>query len=205
MKGRAVAAHCHGEVAIQSAIRHGVLTIEHGTWLTRELAGQMKANNCILVPTLLVLRRLLEVGAKMGASKDNLDKLTLVTQQHAQAMKLAIECDVKIAMGTDIFSSAGPDSAVPWGSHAKELEYLVAAGMTPIKALHAATGMGPLTLGTGRRVPRSGMLMVGCDADILALRECPLPDVRVLQLPANILGVFKDGLLMVDRTTKVSI
>lgn len=60
MKGRAVAAHCHGEAGIRAALEAGALTVEHATYLTEDLCDLMVAKGALLVPTLYVVRRLLE-------------------------------------------------------------------------------------------------------------------------------------------------
>ena len=95
-----------------------------------------------------------------------------------------------IAAGTDIGPSA-PGHPAGWGRNARELELLVAAGMTPLEAIEAATATGPLTLGP--QAPRSGQLREGYDADVLAVSVDPVADIAALQDPASIVGVWQGG------------
>ncbi|MHA2248776.1 MAG: amidohydrolase family protein [Candidatus Kariarchaeaceae archaeon] len=195
-KDRIVAAHVHGAAGIAAALRTGVKTIEHGTWLDEELCDLMIEKEAILVPTIFIQKRLHEKGTEFGASDAVMEKIAEVVVRHQETMKMAYERGVKIAMGTDIYSS-GPDSLVPWGMNSKELEYYVDVGMSSKEALITATSMGPKTLGP--RAPKSGELKEGYDADILLLSENPFDDIKILQDQKNIAGVFKGGKLEVNR------
>eukprot|EP01094_Clydonella_sp_ATCC50884_P011441 TRINITY_DN2121_c0_g1_i1.p1 TRINITY_DN2121_c0_g1~~TRINITY_DN2121_c0_g1_i1.p1 ORF type:complete len:441 (+),score=125.60 TRINITY_DN2121_c0_g1_i1:76-1398(+) len=195
-KDRCVAAHCHGVAGIRSSIECGVRTIEHGTYLTRELCEQMKAKDMILVPTFFIQRRLFKLGSKAGMAPESVEKMNEVVRHHSNAMREAYKCGVTFALGTDILS-CGEQSAVPWGMHAHELKYMVEIGMSPMEAIQAGTANGPLTL--GMRAPKSGKIVAGYDADILLLGVSPLPDVSVLEDRSNILAVIKDGTVLVDR------
>ncbi|MHA2170363.1 MAG: amidohydrolase family protein [Candidatus Kariarchaeaceae archaeon] len=194
-KERIVAAHVHGAAGIAAALRTGVKTIEHGTWLDEDLCNQMIENDAILVPTIFIQKRLHEKGREFGASEAVMEKIAVVVKRHQETMKLAFKKGVSIAMGTDIYSS-GPDSLVPWGMNAKELEYYVDIGMSNKEALVTATSMGPKTLGP--RAPKSGVLKEGFDADVLLLQKNPLDDITILQDKENIAGVFKSGKLEVN-------
>ena len=185
-----VAAHAHGDVGIQAAIKGGCHTIEHGTYLTEELADQMIENDVLLVSTRYVAEKFSESlndpgvpeHVRSGGAK------TIVAQE--KALKLAIRKGVKIAMGTDIFFS-GPGNIAVQGENALELQYLVKFGMTPMDAIVSATSTGPLTLGA--RAPKSGQITVGFDADLLLLRSNPVKDISSLADRTNIINVIKNG------------
>jgi imidazolonepropionase-like amidohydrolase len=186
----AVAAHCHGAPGIRAALEAGVTTIEHGTYLNEELADLMIETDTILVPTRYVIEKLMVGAEKMGVPEYSMNKLRNMYDQHFEAMKIAISKGVKIAVGTDMFTS-GPDGIFRFGDNALELKYLVKAGMTPMDAIVAATCYGALTVGI--KAQTSGLLQTGFDADLLTLSMNPLDDIDVLTRRENITHVIKQG------------
>jgi imidazolonepropionase-like amidohydrolase len=185
---RVVAAHCHGKPGIMAALRAGVRTIEHGTYLDDECCDAMRESGAILVPTRTIVEDIL-------ANKDDVPdyavvKLDAIADIHAQAVTRAYEHGVTIAMGTDI-GLTGPDRPNAWGQNGAEPGYLVKLGMTPLEAIEATTATGPLTLGP--QAPRSGQLAEGYDADVITLDADPLADIGVLADPDRITGVWTHG------------
>jgi imidazolonepropionase-like amidohydrolase len=185
---RAVAAHCHGKPGIMAALRAGVTTIEHGTYLDEESCDAMAETGAILVPTRSIIEDILthldQVPDYAAA------KLTAIAEIHADAMRLAIERGVTVAMGTDI-GLTGTDLPNSWGTNGSELVHLVALGMTPLQAIEAATATAPATLGP--QAPRSGVLAAGYDADLITLDGDPLADISILASPERITGVWTGG------------
>ncbi len=190
---RIVAAHCHGKPGIMAALRAGCKTIEHGTYLDEESVDEMKKRNAILVPTRFIVEQLVEFGASQGMPDYAFRKITALADQHKNAVALAVEKGVTIALGTDIFTSGDQ-----WGSNARELRYMVQAGMEPLAAIETATANGPLTLGP--RAPITGRLQEGYEADVIAVSESPIDNIDVLAEPKNVTHVWKDGLLVKDQT-----
>jgi len=184
---RVVAAHCHGKPGIMAALQAGVHTIEHGTYLDEEACQAMRETGAILVPTRTIIQEIQDSGAAPPFAQR---KLAAVADRHAQAIALAHERGVTIAMGTDI-SISGTGLANSWGRNGRELPLLVQAGLTPLEAIQAATANGPLTLGP--QAPRSGQLAEGYDADLITLDGDPLADITILADPAHIAGVWKAG------------
>jgi imidazolonepropionase-like amidohydrolase len=185
---RVVAAHCHGKPGIMAAIEAGVRTIEHGSYLDEEACDGMRENGMILVPTRSIVEDIL-------ANLDDVPpyaaaKLTALAARHAEAVQMAIERGVTVAMGTDI-GLTGMDLPNSWGHNGTELAHLVTLGMTPLQAIAAATAVAPRTLGP--QAPRSGQLAAGYDADILTLEADPTADVSVLAKPEFITGVWTGG------------
>jgi imidazolonepropionase-like amidohydrolase len=184
---RVVAAHCHGKPGIMAALEAGVRTIEHGTYLDEEACQAMREAGAILVPTRTITQEILESGA---APPFALRKLSAIADRHAEAVTLAHQRGVTIAMGTDIAIS-GSGLANSWGRNGRELPLLVEAGLTPLEAIQAATANGPLTLGP--QAPRSGRLAEGYDADLIILDRDPLADITILADPAHVAGVWQAG------------
>ena len=185
---RVVAAHCHGKPGIMAALRAGVRTIEHGTYLDDEGCDAMRETSAILVPTRTIIE-------DMRSFRDTVPpyamaKLDTIADLHAQAVTRAYEHGVTIAMGTDI-ALTGPDLPNAWGQNGSEPGYLVKLGMSPLEAIEAATASGPLTLGP--QAPRSGRLAEGYDADVIALDADPLADIGVLADPDRITAVWTRG------------
>lgn len=188
MAERIVAAHCHGKPGIMAALRAGVRTIEHGTYLDDECCDAMRETGAILVPTRTIVADILANRDSVPAYA--LAKLEAMGSLHAEALTRAYESGVTIAMGTDIgVSRAGAPTS--WGTNGLELPHLVSAGMTPLEAIEAATATGPATVGP--QAPLSGQLRAGYDADVITLAADPVADISVLATPSLITGVWTGG------------
>jgi imidazolonepropionase-like amidohydrolase len=185
---RVVMAHCHGKPGIMAALEAGCHTIEHGSYLDEEAAVAMKECGATLVPTRLVIERGLGMKEKMPDYAYR--KMQMSAQRHSEAMKIAYETGVTMALGTDIFST-GPATGMEWGMNGREFGYLVEAGMSPLEAIEAGTANGPGTLGP--QAPKSGQLFQGFDADLIAVNADPLADISVLANPNNVTHVWKAG------------
>jgi imidazolonepropionase-like amidohydrolase len=184
---RLVGAHCHGKRGIINALQAGVMTIEHGTYLDEEAADAMVETGAILVPTRWIVEFLMTEGDKRGMPAYAKKKGQEAAQHHADAVALAVEKGVKIALGTDIWSTG------LWGRNAEELGYMVDAGMTPLQAIECTTANGPETLGP--QAPKAGQLLEGFDADVICVSGNPSSDVTVLADPDNVTHVYKGGTL----------
>jgi len=188
MAERVVAAHCHGKPGIMAALRAGVRTIEHGTYLDDECCDAMRETGAILVPTRTIIEDMLANAAAVPPYA--MAKLEAVADIHAQAVTRAYEHGVTIAMGTDI-ALTGMDLPNAWGQNGAEPGHLVKLGMSPRDAIEAATATGPLTLGP--QAPRTGQLAEGYDADVITLDADPLADIGVLADPGRITSVWSRG------------
>ena len=116
--------------------------------------------------------------------------MLMVAERHFEAIKIAHEAGVKIALGTDIFAS-GPAAGIAWGMNGQEFVHLVDAGLSPLEAIEAGTANGPPTLGP--QAPRSGLLAEGYDAMSSQSWANPLEDISVLAEPANVTHIWKAG------------
>lgn len=193
--GRIVAAHCHGKVGIMAALRNGVRTIEHGTYLDDEAIDLMLKNKAILVAT----RTIIQAGLEMAKafSSTSMAKLEAAAPVHKTAYSQAIAAGVTVALGSDLGVSYQENgkggTLLDHGRNGLELLYAVEAGMTALQAIEAATANGPLTLGP--QAPMSGQLKEGYDADFIALSANPLDDIAVFTDTKNITHVWKSGKL----------
>ncbi|REK09820.1 MAG: amidohydrolase family protein, partial [Actinobacteria bacterium] len=183
--GRLVGAHCHGSRGIIAALEAGVKTIEHGTYLNEEAADLMVEMDATLVPTRFIVEFLMAEGEKKGMPEYARRKGEEAAKKHSEAVSLAIEKGVRIALGTDIWATG------MWGRNAEELALMVKDGMSNLQAIEAATANGPATLGP--QAPKSGQLIEGYDADVICVNGDPSQDVRVLEDSENITHVFKGG------------
>lgn len=171
--GRKVTAHAHGADGINSFLKAGGDSIEHGTYANEESAALFKQNGAYLVPTLLAgdfvareaakpntflspaqQQKALEAGPKM---------LDMLRRMHAAG--------VKIAFGTDTGVSAH-------GDNAQEFALMVKAGMTPLQTIQAATVNAADHFGLTAEI---GSITAGKSADIIAVVGDPLANVRELE------------------------
>lgn len=179
--GRKVAAHAHGTDGVNAALRAGVDSVEHGTYLDAESIRLFKAKGSYLVPTLMAgdtVARQAETAAWMPESVRT--KARQVGPLMIDALRRAHQGGVKIAFGTD--------SAVsPHGQNAHEFSLMVKAGLSPLDAIRSATVWGAAHVGLEQEV---GTLAAGKAADIVAVKGDPLADVAVLK---SVSFVMKGG------------
>lgn len=186
---RVVAAHCHGKAGIMAAVRAGVKTIEHGTYLDRESATAMSDSGAILVATRFVGDELLSQPPERGLADFARQKLTETYRRGREAIGAALEAGVTIAVGTDILTSDDQ-----WGQNGRELSLLVECGLTPDEAIVAATSVGPLTVGP--QALGSGTVSAGQPADVIALDTDPRQNIEMLADAENVTHVWKGGALV---------
>lgn len=181
--GRKVAAHAHGTEGIKLAVRAGVSSIEHGSFLDEEGARLMKQHGTYLVPTLSAAEGV-ERAAKSGVLKGlRAEKALAAAAAMRKAIKLAIANQVPIAFGTD----AG---VVPHGTNAREFELLVEwGGMTNMDAIVSATRNASRLFGWDKNL---GTLTPGKWADIVAVSGDPIKDIQSMY---KVVFVMKNGVV----------
>jgi imidazolonepropionase-like amidohydrolase len=179
-----VAAHAQGAEGIKDALQNGVDTIEHGIYLDEEGIELLLDRDAVLVPTLATLEQLYHHGDEHGLPPWAIRKTEEAREVHVDAIRAAHEAGVTIAAGTDF---VGPE-VLPHGENAMEIElYVEQLGLSPIEAIHAATGAAAETLPDDD----VGTLTPGDHADVLALSADPRDDVGALR--DGIEAVYKDG------------
>ena len=181
--GRKVMAHAHGAEGIKIAVRAGVVSIEHGSFLDSEAAQLMAKHGTYLVPT-LVAGEAVERFAKSGV-------LTGLRAEKALAAAAAMRNSVQLAMRHKVPIALGSDAGVvPHGSNAREFRLLVEwGGLTPMQAIVAGTSSAAKLLGWEREV---GTLEAGKWADIVAVAGDPTRDIGATE---RVLLVMKNGVI----------
>ena len=175
-----VSAHAHGAMGAKRAIRAGVDSIEHGSFLDDEALNMMKAKGTYFVPTFLPLRELMTRLNTLPPP--TVPKAQAANMHHAISFKNALAKGVKIAFGTD----AG---VYPHGRNAEEFHHMVEAGMKSADALRAAMSVDAELLGMPDRL---GTLDAGRLADVVAVPGDPIADVRQTE---KVFFVMKDGVV----------
>lgn len=182
MWGRKVAAHAHGAEGIKRAVRAGVASIEHGSILDDEAIALMKEHGTYLVPTVYVGYSVEEHAQEWKLPEKLVAKAKIVNAEKLRWLRKAIEAGVKIAYGTD----AG---VFPHGENGKDFRYLVEAGMTPMRAIQAATIEAATLIGHPEKI---GSVAPGHFADVIAVNANPLDDITTLE---KVAFVMKSGIV----------
>lgn len=181
-----VAVHAHGVTGMKRAIRAGVDSVEHGTYMDSEAMRLMRKQGTWYVPTI-------SAGKWVGDLAELDDKLPAVVRPKAAAIGpqiqdtfgAAYKAGVKIAFGTDAGVS-------PHGANGKEFRFMAEAGMPIMETIQAATVNAAKLL---RLEDELGQVAPGFHADIVAFDNNPLEDVTVLERPNFIMkagSVFRN-------------
>jgi imidazolonepropionase-like amidohydrolase len=177
------AAHAHGAEGAKRAIRAGIDSIEHGSFLDDEALDLMKQRGTYLVPTLMAAQGLREQMAK----KANIPPV--IREKAERAMKGAPET-FKKALAKGIKIGLGTDAAVyPHGRNPEEFHQMVDLGMKPIDALKAGTSADADLLGMMDKI---GTLEAGKLADVVAVPGDPVENIRQTE---HVFFVMKDGVI----------
>ena len=187
--GRKVAAHAHGAEGMKRAIRAGVASIEHGTYMDDEAFELMKKHGTYWVPTITAGKSVAD-SAKIEGYYHPLvvPKALEIGPVIQQTFARGYKAGVQIAFGTD----AG---VFKHGRNAKEFEYMVEAGMPAMETIKSATYHAAKLLG---KLDELGTVEKGKRADLIAVDADPLKDIKVLQ---KVSFVMKDGVVYKNETT----
>jgi imidazolonepropionase-like amidohydrolase len=182
--GRWVMSHAHGAEGIKRAVRAGVRSIDHGTFLDDEGIELMLERGTWLVPTLTAGDTTDEMAQDPRIPEPVREKLRSLGRPELDAFRRAAEAGVKVAMGTDC-------PVAPHGTNLRELVLMAENGYTPSQALVAATSSAAELMGLQDDL---GTLEPGKRADVVVL-ECDPFDFE--KLPDRIRSVYKDGIRVV--------
>jgi len=183
LRGSYCIAHAHGAEGIKAAIRAGVRTIEHASYLDAEGIALAKANGVWLDMDIYNGDYINEVGTKQGWPAEYLRKNIETTDVQRRGFAAAVKAGAKMTFGTD----AG---VYPYGTGAKQFAYMVRYGMTPMQAIQAATTEASRAL---RMEGQVGTVAPRAYGDLIAVKGDPLADIRVLE---RVDGVIKQGRLI---------
>jgi imidazolonepropionase-like amidohydrolase len=184
-----VMAHAHGAEGADAAVRAGVRSIEHGTYLTDDTLQMMARQGTYFDPTADIVNDLAEPGGdydNAGLKRRGEMMRPILVSAIGRALKLG----VKIVAGSD--TGYGPNSVA---RVSREVTVLVDAGMTPLQALQAATVTNAEMLRLEKQI---GVVASGFEADVLVVDANPLDNIRTLLDP---LVVISNGRLALDRLT----
>ena len=182
MWGRKVAAHAHGTEGIKRAIRAGVASVEHASFIDDEGIKLAKERGTYLVMDIYNDDYILAEFAKMGYPPKIIEKERMVGRLQRENFQRAAKAGVKMAYGTD----AG---VYPHGWNAKQFAHMVRWGLTPMAAIQSATASAADLLGWKDRV---GRVAPGLYADIIAVAADPLSDIAELE---RVQFVMKGGVV----------
>ena len=179
------AAHAIGADGIKRALRAGVRTIEHGSFLDDEGIELLLKGDHYLVPTLCAFRTI-KYGPEGGVPDYVLEKIHYFATAHYAGLEKAYKAGVKIVCGTD--------TGTPFNCHgdgAEELEMYTKLCMSPMEAIKTATSMAAQAL----RQPDIGVLAAGKTADVLVVKGDVLANIALLQNTAD-LTIIHNGKLV---------
>ncbi|MFT7287711.1 MAG: imidazolonepropionase-like amidohydrolase [Halieaceae bacterium] len=180
-----VAVHAHGAEGMKRAIRAGVDSVEHGTFMDEEAMRLMKRQGTWYVPTISAGKWVAEL-----ATQDN--KLPEVVRPKAASVGPQIQSTFAAAWRAGVPIAFGTDAGVsPHGSNAREFDYMVEAGMPELEALRAATINAATLL---RVADELGSIAVGKYADMVAVKGNPLEDISLMN---RVSFVMKGGEVVV--------
>ncbi len=170
--GFMVAAHAHGAEGMKRAIRAGVTTIEHGTYMDEEAFELMKEHGTYFVPTISAGNFVAEKAAIPGYFPEIIrPKAAAIGPVIQDTFAKAHRAGVPIAFGTDC-------GVCPHGSNAQEFLFMVEGGMAPMTAIQSATTVTAKILGIW---DETGSITTGRAADLIAVAGDPIADVTQLQ------------------------
>ena len=177
------AAHAHGAEGAKRAIRAGIDSIEHGSFLDDEALNLMKQRGTYYVPTLMAAQGLSEQMAKgVAIPPPILVKANAAIAAIHQTFQKAVGMGIKIGLGTDA-------AVYPHGRNPEEFHQMVDLGMKPIDALKAGTSADAELLGLADKI---GVLEPGKLADVVAVPGDPVENIRATE---HVFFVMKEGVI----------
>ncbi|MGQ8364361.1 amidohydrolase family protein [Glaciecola sp. 1036] len=180
MRGLTVAAHAHGLEGIKSAIKAGVDSVEHASFIDKEAIKLAKEKGTYLSMDIYVTEYILGEGEKAGILEESLAKERTVGKTQRANFESAVKAGVNMVFGSD----AG---VYPHGDNPKQFARMVKFGMTPLQAIQAAT-INPAKLLKQDKI--LGSVSEGKIADIIAVKGNPLKDIELLE---KVVFVMKEG------------
>lgn len=184
--GMKVAVHAHGEQGIRTAIRAGVDSVEHSSLISDEGIRLALENGTILSMDIYVSDYILSEGEAAGILPESLEKERQVGKAQRERFQAAVEAGVPIAFGSD----AG---VYDHGMNGRQFAYMVQWGQTPMQAIQSATYVNAKLFGLEGQI---GTITEGATADIIAVDENPLENIRALE---DVDFVMKSGSVYVQE------
>ncbi|HEV2080505.1 MAG TPA: amidohydrolase family protein [Allosphingosinicella sp.] len=183
MLGMKVAAHAHGTDGIKAAIRAGIDTIEHASFLDDEAIRMARDKGTWLSMDIYNTDYTLTEGAKLGILEENLAKERQVGAIQRESFRRSVAGGARHVFGSDV-------GVYPAGLGGRQFPVMVRFGMTPMQAIQAATRNAALALGREKDV---GAIQAGRYGDLIAVDGDPIADIRALE---DVDVVIKGGKLV---------
>lgn len=180
LMGRKVTAHAHGKGGIEAALRNGVQSIEHGTYLDDETIAIFRQTGGTLVPTVLAGVTVTGWTDQPWLPEPSREKAAIVGPLMLDMLTRARQGGVNVAFGTDTGVSRH-------GDNAEEFVLMVEAGYSPEQAIRTATVIASEHLEMADQI---GTIEAGKFADMVVLQSDPLNDISALK---DIHLVIKNG------------
>jgi imidazolonepropionase-like amidohydrolase len=189
--GKQVAAHAHGADGIKAAIRAGVRTVDHGSYLDDEAVALLKASNrqVFYVPTLFTYAAIDRPGEGNPFPESERERARQIRSIGYAGFRRALAAGLPIGFATDAV-------VIPHGQNAKEFAERVKLGESPMASIVSATSLNAEIMGWQDRV---GSLIVGKLADIIAVPGDPLGDITALE---RVGFVMKGGVTYRDELAR---
>ena len=181
MRGLIAAAHAHGTEGIKAAIKAGVDSIEHCSFMDEEAVELALKHGTYLSCDIYNTEYTLAFGEANGVPEENINKEKQVGKIQRESFRMATEAGVKMVFGSDA-------AIYPHGDNGKQFSRMVQFGMTPMQSLQAAT------INSAALLKQSdlGQIKAGFLADIVAVEGNPVEDIKLME---NVTFVMKDGVV----------
>lgn len=179
MRGLVIAAHAHGTSGIKAAIRAGIDSIEHCSFMDDEAIELAIKHGTYLSCDIYNTEYTLTYGEANGVPEENINKEKLVSKAQRESFRRATKAGAKMVFGSDA-------AIYPHGDNGKQFERMTTFGMTPLQAIQASTVNSAALL----KQSKLGQIKEGFLADIIAVKGNPLKDITLLE---QVDFVMKDG------------
>lgn len=183
-----VMAHGHGSEGIKNALKAGVYSIEHGTYLDEETIQMMVDQGTYLIPTCVVIKYNKKFAEEGDLPEYSIEQAIEIADIHDKNIRKAYEAGIRIVMGTDC-------GVVPHGLNLEELSFLCDIGMSPEESIMAGTKYAAECLEMDDKI---GTIEKGKFADIIISKKDPIAHIKSLGNPDNIVLVMKEGKIFKD-------
>jgi len=179
-KGIKVAAHAHGTQGIKAAIKAGVDSIEHASFLDEETIKLAKQMGTFFTMDIYATDYILSESLKNGALPESIEKEKMTGKRQRQSFARAVQNGVSVTFGTDA-------AIFPHGNNAKQFNVMTENGMSPLQAIQSATVVSAELIAKEKQL---GQIKKGYFADIIGVKHNPLENIQTLE---NVHFVMKAG------------
>lgn len=182
MRGLIAAAHAHGTSGIKAAIRAGIDSIEHCSFMDEEAIELALEYGTFLSCDIYNTEYTLAFGEANGVPEENINKEKMVSEVQRESFRRANKAGVKMVFGSDA-------AIYPHGDNGKQFSRMVTYGMTPLQSIQAATINSATLL---KQEKQLGLIKEGFLADIIAVDGNPLDNISLME---TVTFVMKDGVV----------